>query len=204
MVGTKTDLAHREFPLDEEEFPLEGQFGQRLMQARLAAGFKSPRSLSVKIGVSDGTVMSYEKGEQEPKLSVLSRLAGACSVSIDWLARGEGQMQYPRLGEQSDDTFIVQGASMDIYKGGLLQDDPTSAAPATPSLQDIVDFDRMALAIEITEEVINQNNQEVSSAQRAERYAATYDALAKTDPTTLRIALGINSSIPERARQAKS
>lgn len=75
----------------------EQGFRARLRQARELAG-ESPRSLSLRIGTSHGTVGNVEGGHvADPGINLLKGIADALGVSLDWLVSGTGD---PPTAEQ--------------------------------------------------------------------------------------------------------
>lgn len=57
--------------------------GQRIKIIREAAGL-SQEELGKRIGTTGVTIMRYEKGQREPKLEQLNRIANAMSVSVNF------------------------------------------------------------------------------------------------------------------------
>lgn len=64
--------------------------GSRIRAARESAQL-TQASLADAVGVRVPTIWRYEKGGAQPRVGVLVRIAGACRVSLDWLATGEGE-----------------------------------------------------------------------------------------------------------------
>lgn len=56
----------------------------RIKEAREAAGY-SQKELAQIIGVAQNTFHGYESGKHDPKSEHLSKIAGACGVSVDFL-----------------------------------------------------------------------------------------------------------------------
>jgi DNA-binding GntR family transcriptional regulator/DNA-binding XRE family transcriptional regulator len=56
----------------------------RLKEARKAANLNQ-KEAAAKIGISNGSLSLYEKGDRDPNPDILSRLADLYSVSVDWL-----------------------------------------------------------------------------------------------------------------------
>jgi transcriptional regulator with XRE-family HTH domain len=174
MVGTVDGNRERGFPPDDGEFPLDEGFGKRLERAREAAGFKSPRALSVHIGLSDGTVMSYEKGEQEPKLSVLKKLAAACSTSIDWLANGTGPMEYHQVGAVlPDGSIVAQGPFMPFAAGEPLPPPPSE----TRGLFATLDIELAVHALQLADRAFADKGAVPTDRERVQVMAILYDQL---------------------------
>ena len=68
--------------------------GRRLEAA--IASFRTKREAANALDISTDQLTRYEKGVASPPLSVLTRLAHAKGISLDWLATGDGPM---RAGE---------------------------------------------------------------------------------------------------------
>jgi transcriptional regulator with XRE-family HTH domain len=65
--------------------------GQRIKQARIAAGIAVQAQFARDVGVSYTTLWRYEEGKLTPSADSLQRIAGIAGVSIDWLVTGEGR-----------------------------------------------------------------------------------------------------------------
>lgn len=65
--------------------------GERIVKARLAAGFTTRASLARKIGVEARSLYRLEKGLNAPSATVSAALARELGVSTDWLLTGEGR-----------------------------------------------------------------------------------------------------------------
>lgn len=63
--------------------------GKRVRMARHAAGL-SQEDLATAAGVRGQTIHRYERGAVLPGLDALEGIAAATSVTMDWLATGEG------------------------------------------------------------------------------------------------------------------
>lgn len=59
-------------------------FGQRLREARRAAGMKQ-KELGAKIGVGEAAIAQYEAGSNTTPLERAVMLADVLDVSLDWL-----------------------------------------------------------------------------------------------------------------------
>jgi transcriptional regulator with XRE-family HTH domain len=77
--------------------PVAELFGRNLKRVREARGL-SQEDLMARADVHRTQVSKYERGETEPQLEIIARLAMALGVSIDSLIEGIGwQEQPPRL-----------------------------------------------------------------------------------------------------------
>lgn len=86
----------------------EQGFRARLRQARELAG-ESPRSLSLRIGVSHGTVGNVEGGHvADPGMNLLKGITDTLGISLDWLVSGTGD---PPTAEQIKAAVEVARAS---------------------------------------------------------------------------------------------
>ncbi len=64
--------------------PPSATFGARLTEAMRRSGL-TQRMLATKIRRSEGAVSRWVRGEREPNLSALARMATVLGVSLDWL-----------------------------------------------------------------------------------------------------------------------
>lgn len=71
----------------EFELQSSGSIGERIRSARKALNL-SQADLARKIGVSQPAIATWESGVHDPRRVVLARLAGALSISLEWLAAG--------------------------------------------------------------------------------------------------------------------
>jgi transcriptional regulator with XRE-family HTH domain len=55
---------------------MRNALGQRIREARRAAGFRNVEQLAVRLGVAARTVQRWEAGTSEPSLSKLREIAG--------------------------------------------------------------------------------------------------------------------------------
>ena len=65
--------------------------GNRLRKARERAGL-SQETLAKMLKIGKRTLIDYEKGVSEPKVSVVKSIAEICNVNPNWLLTGEGDM----------------------------------------------------------------------------------------------------------------
>ena len=151
------------------------------------------KAVAQRAGLKLSNLNNYLRGVHRVPADAAGAVATACHVSIDWLLRGEGRMDYPPLGQQPDGTLLVQGPTMDLYNGGLLTEEPKNY----PRLELVTNFDRLAEAVLLADEVFAATHQNPSGATRANAYILTYDALAATTADNLRIVLGVKSLIPK-------
>jgi AcrR family transcriptional regulator len=97
---------------------------ERLREAVRAAG--GNQAVARRAGIPVGTLNNYLAG-RDMKASAMIAVAGACSVSIEWLAAGRGPM---RAGDQAPAT-------------------PQPVPPAVPELFTTLDMDVLAEAIRV-------------------------------------------------------
>lgn len=73
-------------------------FARRLEQLK---GDKSERAFAKEVGISPTALHQYLKGQSDPGMSNLLRIASKCAVTVSWLITGEG-------GEtaQADDAYV--------------------------------------------------------------------------------------------------
>lgn len=95
----------------------EMDLNERMKEARKARGF-SQRILAEKLGIHELTYVKYEKGEREPKASVIKDFIQITGVACHWLLSGKGEM-YPRIGIQSrgDNFSILLEYVKEVYPG---------------------------------------------------------------------------------------
>ena len=73
---------------NEADLTLQRQVGERIREIRLAKGI-SQEALAHEIGLHRTYVGSLERGERNPSLQVVSRLARLLEVSTDQLLAGD-------------------------------------------------------------------------------------------------------------------
>ena len=77
--------------------PVAELFGRNLRRIRLARGL-SQEDLMARADVHRTQISNYERGEVEPQLEILARLAKGLDVDLDRLVEGIGrQAEPPRL-----------------------------------------------------------------------------------------------------------
>ena len=81
-IGAQLQDANREEEAPEEE--VTGGFSER-MKAAIDALNVSQKYLAEQIGVTEVTMSRYINGQRMPKAPVLSKIAEALGVTIDWL-----------------------------------------------------------------------------------------------------------------------
>lgn len=59
--------------------------GNRIREARLAAGLKRQRDLSALIGVAESRICEWEKGRVVPRINRIVAIAKACGCTTDQL-----------------------------------------------------------------------------------------------------------------------
>ena len=65
-------------------------FGQRLRQARKAAGLKT-EELGEKVFYGKWAIESYERGMRLPPIETVCKMAEVLGVSVNWLTEGRGE-----------------------------------------------------------------------------------------------------------------
>lgn len=65
-----------------------GEFVMRLRELRIKGGF-TQSEVAKKLGVSSQTILNWENGIYEPKISQLIKLADLFNVSVDYLIERE-------------------------------------------------------------------------------------------------------------------
>lgn len=90
FAGSESPAAPRNAPLDaqaDSAAPQRRQFGENLRSARYGAGL-SQAHLAERAGIGRTAVSAYERGEREPSLRTILRLARALEVPAGTLVRG--------------------------------------------------------------------------------------------------------------------
>lgn len=112
------------------------QISERLVQARIDAGFKKAAPAAREMGVNYQTYISHEDGSRIPKAEFIEKYASAFGVSLSWLLHGvDGeQKQTPTPIKQIRVEGVSQaGMFRDI---SLIEDDEherkTIPAPVNP------------------------------------------------------------------------
>lgn len=60
-------------------------FGERLKEARIAAGYDSAEQAAAQLGLEPHTYRAYERGAREAKYEVLLRMCELFKVSVDFV-----------------------------------------------------------------------------------------------------------------------
>jgi transcriptional regulator with XRE-family HTH domain len=66
------------------------EFGIRLKQARVAAGFRTTADLALLLDLEAKTYRRYERGEVFPDIVALIKILELTGYSLDWLIAGYG------------------------------------------------------------------------------------------------------------------
>lgn len=99
-------------------------FGQRLKELRLSNGY-TQATLADKIGVSEKTIGTWERGTREPSMETTVKLADIFDVTLDYLY---GRNQTPQWATKKDSLDLkdyIEGnlVSGMTYDGENLTDD---------------------------------------------------------------------------------
>ncbi len=98
--------------------------GQRIKEARTKAGL-SQEALADKLNIARRTVLEYEKGLSDPKVSTLQRIAEICGVDSAWLLTGnkaQGTTGY-YVPPSDTETYPVQRLSLHASAGTGIQNE---------------------------------------------------------------------------------
>ncbi|WP_144753061.1 helix-turn-helix domain-containing protein [Bartonella saheliensis] len=68
------------------------ELAKRFREVRHALGFTERKQFAEHLGVTAGSIGTYETGISEPTASALSKYQEICGVSLDWLVTGHGEM----------------------------------------------------------------------------------------------------------------
>lgn len=79
----------------------------RIKEARKSAGL-SQEQLAKRLGTAQRTISGYEKGENDPQVGAVVKIANICSLSSTWLLTGEGS---PQGGVAEDSSPYAGGFS---------------------------------------------------------------------------------------------
>lgn len=79
----------------------------RLELLRKARGIRSVRAFALRCGLTVTATQSYFRGRTAPGAASMRKIAEALAVSIDWLARGEGPMDYLPVGAKTPAGFVI-------------------------------------------------------------------------------------------------
>jgi len=86
-------------------------FSARLRHARQAKGLTQEGAARA-INVTSMTVSRYELGKVEsPDAAILSRLSELYGVTVDWLLRGDTQVEHDRAGQPELEALIAERAA---------------------------------------------------------------------------------------------
>ncbi len=119
---------------------MRSEFGQRLLKARLARGYKQMQ-LSAAVGMSQGTYGQLERSGQGS--SFTPAIARELRVNVDWLADGLGEMDMDhsnpptRAANDSDDLTTLARSLAELFDT-LPKDDPDLRAKAFSRCADAI------------------------------------------------------------------
>ncbi|ATP11788.1 hypothetical protein BHOIPH791_05300 [Bartonella henselae] len=68
------------------------ELAKRFREVRRILGFTERKQFAEHLGVTAGSIGTYETGVSEPTASALSKYQEICGVSLDWLVTGNGEM----------------------------------------------------------------------------------------------------------------
>ncbi|MBB4077046.1 transcriptional regulator with XRE-family HTH domain [Bartonella fuyuanensis] len=68
------------------------ELAKRFREIRRALGFAERKQFAKHLGITAGSIGTYETGISEPTASVLSKYQEVCGISLDWLVTGNGEM----------------------------------------------------------------------------------------------------------------
>ncbi|WP_273717533.1 MULTISPECIES: helix-turn-helix domain-containing protein [Bartonella] len=68
------------------------ELAKRFREVRRALGFTERKQFAEHLGITAGSIGTYETGISEPTASALSKYQEICGVSLDWLVTGNGEM----------------------------------------------------------------------------------------------------------------
>ncbi|PIT70426.1 helix-turn-helix domain-containing protein [Bartonella tribocorum] len=68
------------------------ELAKRFRKVRHALGFTERKQFAEHIGITAGSIGTYEIGISEPTASALSKYQEICGVSLDWLVTGNDEM----------------------------------------------------------------------------------------------------------------
>ncbi len=68
------------------------ELAKRFREVRRALGFTERKQFAEHLGVTAGSIGTYENGISEPTASALSKYQEICGISLDWLVTGNGEM----------------------------------------------------------------------------------------------------------------
>ena len=83
LLGTQV-AAHASTGHEE----MRATVGDRIREARLAAGFENASEFGRLVGVTPTTVYRWERGQVVPTIFALHDIARACGASMEWLVSG--------------------------------------------------------------------------------------------------------------------
>lgn len=96
--------------------------GERIRKARKAKGL-TQEELAKSLGVSFAMIGQYERGERNPKLDTLQRIADALDVNVGLLLYGENSTTIDSDGVRYSGKYIPQSEIDEdeegIYKGAI-------------------------------------------------------------------------------------
>lgn len=129
---------------------------QRLIEARLRAGYRSAREAAAALGVNYQTYVSHENGNKGLSRSA-ERYASAYRVSLDWLLRGHGSIadaglpphraelasrqatQTARISTRTARDLPILGQGGAAIIGAVAIEEPIGYEPRPPALAAVAD-----------------------------------------------------------------
>lgn len=80
-------------------------FGERLRSLRKNETSLTMKELGKRIGVSESAVGMYERGEREPDMEVIGRIADLFEVTVDYLLGRSDQRDYTAAEDEKFNRF---------------------------------------------------------------------------------------------------
>lgn len=97
-------------------------FAERLKEKRIACGYETAKEFADKVGIKQSTYNSYERGDREPSLDILSDIASVLDVMVDELLPNHEFRYTYRMSCRSLEEALSQDESVsivcDLYSQG--------------------------------------------------------------------------------------
>ena len=89
--------------------------GSRILEFRRTRGI-TQADLAVRIGMSHGALVNYEKEKRDPPASMLASICDIYSVNPDWLLLGNGTMERQDIHEHLDSALKATKTFLAKYR----------------------------------------------------------------------------------------
>lgn len=119
------------------------ELARRFREVRRVLGLTERKQFAKHLGVTAGSIGTYETGISEPTASALFKYKEICGVSLDWLITGKGEM-FADIAKAKAAAFKPQAISAGVMKKlGHLAYTTYYDLQITLSPEDVADYGRL-------------------------------------------------------------